>query len=139
MMPTTESIEHVVLRVLLRSGCLDVFTLSNIIFRTKVSSGGRAPTKSEINRVRRALSLLRQEGRVFRLGRAHVNGSSARPREVYADRKAAIAHAENICVEFGRASLGDRPDLLARLETPEPAPARPSNIPKAVAAGAGAG
>jgi hypothetical protein len=135
MMRTTESIEHVVLRVLQQSGCLDVFTLSNIIFQTSVGSDVKFPTKSEINRVRRALSLLRQQGHVFRLGRAPVNGSSARPREVYADRKAAIAHASNLCLEFGPASLGNRPDLLALVETQKPASSRPSNVAAPAATG----
>jgi hypothetical protein len=133
-MRTTESIEHVVLRVLRQSGCLDVFTLSNIIFQDNAGSAIKNPTKSEINRVRRALSLLRQQGHVFRLGRAHVNGSSARPREVYADRKTAVAHAENICLQFGPRSLESRPDLLALVETDKLASSLPGNVAAMVAA-----
>lgn len=135
MMRTTESIEHVVLRVLQRSGCLDVFTLCNIIFQKKVGSELTVPRKSEINRVRRALTLLRQQGLVFRLGRAHVNGSSARAREVYADREAAAAHVENVCVELGADFLAARPDLLALAEAQKLASSEPTNLGRLVAAG----
>jgi hypothetical protein len=136
-MRTTESIEHVVLRVLQQSGCLDVATLATIVFQSRDGSDSVGPTKPEINRVRRALSLLRRQGQVFRLGRAPVNGANARPREVYADRATALAHVQTAMIVVGLPALSSRPDLLALVTAEQITPLPAAAVQIAARAGTG--
>jgi hypothetical protein len=121
-MPMTESIEHVVLRILQQSGGLDVFTITNIIYKRNLQSTDSRPTKSELARVRRALTFLRNQGKIFRLGRVHVHGSNERPREVYADHRHAAAYVERLVAEIGTTALDRRADLLALAQTVQGGP-----------------
>src|SRR6476646_6431065 len=113
MLPMTESIEHVVLRVLRQSGGLDVLPIANIVFRRGPLEAADKPTKSEIARVRRALRVLRNQGKIFRLGRMNINGSSERPRDVYADLKHAAAFVADHIARCGVEAFRSRSDLLA--------------------------